>query len=58
MEFAEDGPRKREEEGVQDGGQENDTCINVRSDSKNRIEYIRSMCIVSNSSFCVNNLTF
>jgi len=45
------------EEGEEDGGQENDTCINVSSDWKNRIDCIASIYIRSNGCLSVKYLT-
>jgi len=51
--------RKRVEvsEGEEDGGQENDTCINVSSDWKNRIDCSASIYIRSNGWLSVKYLT-
>jgi len=57
LEGSEEGGVEREQEGEEDAGQENDTCINVSSDSKYRIDYIPFTGIHSNGCFSVKYLT-
>jgi len=54
LEGSDEGGR---EEGEEDRGQENDTCINVSSDWKNRNDSIASICIRSNGCWTVKYLT-
>jgi len=50
LQGSEEGGREKEEE---NGGQENDTCINEYSDWKNRIDCMASIYILSNCCLCV-----
>ena len=45
------------EEGDEDGGQENDTCMNLSSDSENEIDCIPSVHIHSNGCLSVQYFT-